>query len=1069
MRPVKLIMSAFGSYAGKTEIDFTEIPNGLFLITGDTGAGKTTVFDAITYALYDRTSGGTRDGNMMRSQYAGEETSTYVEYTFLYQKKEYKIRRNPEYLRLGKRRYADGSPRYVKETPKVELTLPDGSIFKGKKRETDQKISEIIGLDADQFTQISMIAQGEFLKLLLAESRERKKIFSRIFQTRFYYRIQEELKKQAVQLYVKLEQNLQEMKLEMARVEYPSYKKDGGVWPEEVQLEKCTEENELIKQWKVIARQDIPDRERISVLLKEIIDQGNRWEKVCKKESSRAQTVLEDKNRLLKEAELLNQLFDSYERVLSRLEEKMPEKAKYEFLTGRIQTGKKAGRVLQEEKRYLEEEKRLTELEVQERSLQKELQECRKQLQELTDKQKEAGREKTEKETVLTEKKVRIQDAILQYQGMNAKKEELDKITKEIKNYLNQSETILKKKEILQNNQKEILTFLKKYEKIETCINECRNQKEHIEEQIRHYEELDHQEERKEELKEDCERAKKEADREQKNYENAWAEYEMKYHKFLNEQAGILALNLEDGQPCPVCGSREHPQIAALSDEAPTQAEVELAKAERDKKEKIRDIKTEAFRKCLAGYQAAQEICLTLRKNIKIKDDAEDITGIGWKEKIQSLKRTLMETEKRLKQLEEIFERCRTLKEDQEQIADQIEKLEEKERKTSQSLTESKLMYTKLEAEYQAMEEKLPYKTMEEAEEHLREITGKLELVRNNYEMVTRCLTEKQNKEKQLEGQQKTVSASVVQSQEEVQKKIRSYKQIIKEQGFEDEESYHSQCMTERELEEAEQWIGAYQKELQELEANRTLLEQQLEGKERKDTEQITREIKEASGELEEIRKEYMKLHNTNERNREIRDNLKRNFEKNSGLQKQYEIVGNLSKTANGNLSGSAKLDFETYIQRQYFRQIIRAANKRLVRMTSGEFILQCRDVEKLGSQGQAGLNLDVYHMATDTVRDVKTLSGGESFMAALSMALGLSDIVQNTAGAIHLDTMFIDEGFGSLDDVSRDQAIRVLNDLADKDRLIGIISHVNELKEQIDHKLVVKKNEKGSSVSWSL
>ena len=1059
MRPVKLIMSAFGSYAGKTEIDFTEIPNGLFLITGDTGAGKTTVFDAITYALYDRTSGGTRDGNMMRSQYAGEETSTYVEYTFLYQKKEYKIRRNPEYLRLGKRRYADGSPRYVKETPKVELTLPDGSIFKGKKRETDQKISEIIGLDADQFTQISMIAQGEFLKLLLAESRERKKIFSRIFQTRFYYRIQEELKKQAVQLYVKLEQNLQEMKLEMARVEYPSYKKDGGVWPEEVQLEKCTEENELIKQWKVIAGQDIPDRERISVILKEIIDQGNRWEKVCKKESSRAQMVLE--------AELLNQLFDSYERVLSRLEEKMPEKAKYEFLTGRIQTGKKAGRVLQEEKRYLEEEKRLTKLEVQERSLQKELQECRKQLQELTDKQKEAGREKTEKETVLTEKKVRIQDAILQYQSMNAKKEELDKITKEIKNYLNQSETILQKKEILQNNQKEILTFLKKYEKIETCINECRNQKEHIEEQIRHYEELDHQEERKEELKEDCERAKKEADREQKNYENAWAEYEMKYHKFLNEQAGILALNLEDGQPCPVCGSREHPQIAALSDEAPTQAEVELAKAERDKKEKIRDIKTEAFRKCLAGYQAAQEICLTLRKNIK--DEVEDITGIGWKEKIQSLKRTLMETEKRLKQLEEIFERCRTLKENQEQIANQIEKLEEKERKTSQSLTESKLMYTKLEAEYQAMEEKLPYKTMEEAEEHLREITGKLELVRNNYETVTRYLTEKQNKEKELEGQQKTVSASVVQSQEEVQKKIRSYKQIIKEQGFEDEESYHSQCMTERELEEAEQWIEAYQKELQELEANRTLLEQQLEGKERKDTEQIAREIKEASGELEEIRKEYMKLHNTNERNREIRDNLKRNFEKNSGLQKQYEIVGNLSKTANGNLSGSAKLDFETYIQRQYFRQIIRAANKRLVRMTSGEFILQCRDVEKLGSQGQAGLDLDVYHMATDTVRDVKTLSGGESFMAALSMALGLSDIVQNTAGAIHLDTMFIDEGFGSLDDVSRDQAIRVLNDLADKDRLIGIISHVNELKEQIDHKLVVKKNEKGSSVSWSL
>ena len=148
MRPVKLIMSAFGSYAGRTEIDFTEIPNGLFLITGDTGAGKTTIFDAITYALYDRTSGGTRDGNMMRSQYADEGTDTYVEYTFIYQKKQYKVLRNPEYMRLGKRKYADGSLRYVKETPKVELTLPDGSVFKGKKRETDQKIVEITGLDA---------------------------------------------------------------------------------------------------------------------------------------------------------------------------------------------------------------------------------------------------------------------------------------------------------------------------------------------------------------------------------------------------------------------------------------------------------------------------------------------------------------------------------------------------------------------------------------------------------------------------------------------------------------------------------------------------------------------------------------------------------------------------------------------------------------------------------------------------------------------------------------------------------------------------------------------------------
>lgn len=1069
MRPVKLIMSAFGSYAGKTEIDFTEIPNGLFLITGDTGAGKTTIFDAITYALYDRTSGGTRDGNMMRSQYADETTDTYVEYTFLYQKKEYNIRRNPEYLRLGKRKYADGSPRYVKESPKVELTLPDGSVFKGKKRETDQKIAEITGLDADQFTQISMIAQGEFLKLLLAESKERKKIFSRIFQTRFYYRIQEELKKQAVQLYVQLEQNLQEIKLEMARVEYPSYKvsEKEKTEPESEGQTERPQMAELIKQWKVIAGQDIPDRERISEILNEIIGQGSRWAKECKKEAVQAQTVLEDKNRLLKEAELLNQLFDSYERILSRLEEKVPEKAKYELLADQIRLGRKAERVRVEEKGYLEEEKRLTELKAQERSLQKELQECRNMLQELTESQKEAGKEKIEKETVLTEKKVRIQDAVLQYKGLNEKKEELEKLAKEIKNCLNQEKTMQEKNEILQNKHGEINEFLKKYQNIETDVNGCKNQKYLIKEKKQQYEELDRQESRKEQLKEACERAKKEADLEQKNYENAWSEYERKYRKFLNEQAGILALNLEEGEPCPVCGSRDHPQIATLSDEAPTQAEVELAKLERDKKEKVRDTKAGKFRDCLAGYQAAQEICQTLRKNIE--DAPEDMTGTDRKKIIQNLQQVLVEAEGRLQELEQIAEQCKALKTDQERFTEQAEELEAEKQKVSQYLTDVKLKHAKIQAEYQATKEKLPYETMEEAQKYLVQITDELERVRNNYETVTRDLTEKQKEEKELEGRKMTITASVLQSQKEVQKRKLCYEQVMTDQGFADEEAYHSKCMSGKELEEKEQWTEAYQKELQELEANRKLLEQQLEGKERKDTEQIRQEIKEASKELEGIRKEYMGLHNSNERNREIRDNLKRNFEKNSGLQKQYEMIGNLSKTANGNLSGSAKLDFETYIQRQYFRQIIRAANKRLIRMTSGEFILQCRDVEKLGSQGQTGLDLDVYHMATDTVRDVKTLSGGESFMAALSMALGLSDIVQNTAGAIHLDTMFIDEGFGSLDDASRDQAIRVLNDLADKDRLVGIISHVNELKEQIDHKLVVKKTDKGSSISWAV
>ena len=259
MRPVRLEMSAFGSYAGKVEIDFTRVKQGLFLVTGDTGAGKTTIFDAITYALYDQTSGGRRDGNMMRSQYAQKETDTYVKYTFSSSGKCYTIRRNPEYLRLGKRRGKDGSLRYVKEAPGVELTLPDGSVYQGKKRETDAKIAEIMGMDVDQFTQIAMIAQGDFLKLLHAESKERKAIFSRIFQTRLYADVQENLKRSASELYSRLENNLKSAGAQLNRVEY---------------LELLEEEEEKRKRWEELRELEVLPYEEVLEDLEWMIQRG---------------------------------------------------------------------------------------------------------------------------------------------------------------------------------------------------------------------------------------------------------------------------------------------------------------------------------------------------------------------------------------------------------------------------------------------------------------------------------------------------------------------------------------------------------------------------------------------------------------------------------------------------------------------------------------------------------------------------------------------------------------------------------------------------------------------------
>ena len=312
MKPIRLVMSAFGSYAEKTEIDFTDVQHGLFLVTGDTGAGKTTVFDAVTYALYDQTSGGKRDGNMMRSQYASEETDTYVEYTFSYREEIYTVRRNPEYLRLGKRRYADGSPRYVKESPKVELFLPDGNVYRGRKRETDQKIVEIMGMDADQFTQIAMIAQGDFLKLLHAESKERRRIFSKIFGTKLYHRVQEELKRRAGVLYGQLEDNLRAAKQEMERVEFAG---NYSFIDDEMNESSCIEHFNTLKEYSVIPYDEVMEA------LKEIIKTGNILEKEKKKTAETLRMSLDELNGKKREGETLNRLFDAFDQVRLREEE----------------------------------------------------------------------------------------------------------------------------------------------------------------------------------------------------------------------------------------------------------------------------------------------------------------------------------------------------------------------------------------------------------------------------------------------------------------------------------------------------------------------------------------------------------------------------------------------------------------------------------------------------------------------------------------------------------------------------------------------------------------------------
>lgn len=413
------------------------------------------------------------------------------------------------------------------------------------------------------------------------------------------------------------------------------------------------------------------------------------------------------------------------------------------------------------------------------------------------------------------------------------------------------------------------------------------------------------------------------------------ARYDEMYHRFLHAQAGLMAAELKDGDPCPVCGSLHHPQKTKLPEGAPKEQEVE------------------------------------------------------------SQKKFAEQTESKLKQLQDNLQAVQ----------------QEKEKKH-------------------------------------REL-----------------LLEVSKKEGNLESTKQQSAEAVKQ----VQTAIDEFHQMLSQAGFAQVEDYQRARMDDAELKSLSEQLERYREAQIRVDENYRICKEQTEGKQPLDLSKLEEEIKNLNQAIAVLEKQLQLLMIMNSKNKDAKESIKSLQKDGEVLRKEYEVILTLAKTANGNLSQSIKLDFETYIQRQFFARVIHSANQRFIKMTAGQLMLRCRDLKNLSLQGQAGLDLDVYSPVTNSVRDVKTLSGGESFMAALSMALGMAEVISSTAGAVRMETMFIDEGFGSLDDESRAQAIQVLQELVGSKSLVGIISHVAELKEQIDRKLVVERTDKGSRIHWEM
>lgn len=1062
MKPLKITMSAFGSYAGEVTVDFEKAGHGIFLITGDTGAGKTTIFDAIAFALFGESSGRKRDGSMMRSQYAPDERETFVTLVFSQKGERYQVRRRPSYLRLSRRKNKNGEYTTVQVTAQASLILPDGTEYPGGIREVNQKLQELIGVDYGQFSQIAMIAQGDYLRLLHASSRERKEIFSKIFDTGVYRQVQTRLKEENDRMAAALEDGRKLIAHELG----------------DVQMSPEREE-----EWQALLTRPETGAEQIEEALSRFLSEQEKALKdmaLQKKEKEQAERSLEEK---LRQAEEINRQLALLEKEREALSLLLSRKEEQEELEKRLSLAQKAEKTEPAQRNFQERKKELDAGQKRQKERKEALALLQKNAQAAIREAEEERKRYDARFPGLQEELVKLQnDLPLFEQCKKARAEQEEAARREAQAGKRRNEA----QEQLESLKQQLETLKKEQERLEGAAGEAdalklrleglKRQKERLLRLAQQLSEWKKTVQKREEKMREAEAALQELARR----DRAYAE---RNQAFLAAQAGLMAEKLTEGSPCPVCGSLHHPTPAALLESAVTQEAVERAKQERDEAErKSRRIAGESaglVESCRRQrFSMEQELGVLMQEEAGTALSWEDCGEEAFGERVTAWGRgshaacmeNIRQVQKRLEEAQQAGMLLEEKKQEQTRTEEKREKAEAQKEEADRLLLE---MREKLAAAKSALEQirkRLPGQTEEEARGALARLTEEKKRLEEGLSQAEERKNTLLQQEKEQAGALQAAEENAERLKKALEAAALAWENSWKEQGFDTEEACLQARASAADMEAWKRTRAAYDQELLRSRERTAQLEKQLAGQERTAAEvlQTLADRRETCRqEREKLEADSGQLAAVWGRNRKALENLKRLWKGQETQEKEYRLLRHLFQTANGRLSGTAGLDFQTWVQRQYFQRMIQAANRRLNVMADGQFLLQCRSLDALGKQGEVGLDLDVYSMVTGKVRDVKTLSGGESFLTALAMALGMADVIQSTAGYVQIDAMFIDEGFGSLDEESRMRAIRILQDLAGGKRLIGIISHVQELKSQIDRKLIVKKDEKGSHVYW--
>ena len=1015
MRPTRLVMNAFGPYRGKVDLDFTKFnASSIYLISGQTGAGKTTIFDGISYALYNKASSSMRDTDMLKSQFATDEDLCSVELAFEMGTTSYRVKRIPKQKGPGVR----GNP--INQAREVEFYKEEELLDTGT--EADQAIENLLGLSYEQFRQIVLLPQGEFRKLLLSNSREKEDIFRNIFGTETIQNFQENLRVKARDLNKAYEEYGTRLDQSLINIEYDS----------EDELAEAIEKT---------------DYEKILNLLAERIDKKNRVLTLKKQEISQFEQ-LERKN----------------ERWIQQLKEHQALKLKEKELSERsaeIQTFQKALIQNDQAREIKGEQDKLEELESERVKLTQQLEEKQKKLIQINEEHKHLLNEQRNSKEAESQLEV-IREAIKQLEGERTLFEERDQLSEAIvKAEKEQKEVTVQIKSLEKNTE----TYTKDIQSLSVQLNELSTQRMHLEEKrkelVKIEEELHKNQQEKElfdkllhlqdtlaqQLKKDQELSTQ-LHKSQKQYDQARQQY-------FGNLAGILALELVDEEACPVCGSVHHPHPAKRDEMAITKSELEAY-------EQTKNIDQTASTQIMAEIKQTEHQ-MNEQKTLLGPFEGDYLEGLKKaSNKEQKLKGSLQETQTAIRELENHISQEGQWRKDLEttQQMSQTNALNiQKEKMNQQILLEQ---IEKFAEDIRVIEKKLNHASADEVERKMDEEKQTIKEIENKAVWIRENLNKKEIEQSQVTTSIEMLKEQQNQNEEKETKQKEIYEK--KRQEHEMDQNYTDYLLEQGAVEAYQQQIKTYENEASYTYQQLVKVEEELKvyGEDAPAVAELEEELEKIQAlknEAEDIREKIIRKTSRLENSHQ---EIQKNYESSRELLKPLAIYKELSEVANGSTNRTNRVSFERYVLSIYFSEILIAANQRFEKMTNHRFELVRRE-EKTKGGAADGLELNVFDRYSGLERSVRTLSGGETFKAALSLALGLSDIIQSQQGGVRVDTLFIDEGFGTLDADSLENAIETLMELQESGRLIGIISHVDELKDRIPARILVENKKEGS------